>query len=106
MSLTHAEIYANVIKARPECACQRVATKGEQWFLFADPCHASVCIALITDHWAEMLPPFHMLIRIGGNPTRWRVGDEDHNYWPQSSSRFHALAEFLVPGSTQETNKQ
>lgn len=125
--LSHAEIYANVIKARPECAVGPRTVRGtslfwrdqvdedgrkrdcEQigWSIGDDGFDAVLCggddapiaIALITDHWTEMLPEGRFVLKSAG--TYATMIDVTHAvmWYP---TRYHALAEFLVPGSTKE----
>lgn len=119
--MTHTEIYANVIKARPECAVVRGPHKlaphvDVGWFAWLsgssqhcdEPCRPEDAPALITDHWTEMLPDGCFLCPCDGIHTDNRVwyidkfNDAPHPLPTYHPTRFHALAEFLVPGSTKE----
>lgn len=117
--LSHAEIYRRVCEARPECAVKRngfVGHKlgwgteipfGPQWLdergKYASLQAEQDALALITDHWTEMLPPERFVYRAyeEGNLV-WicrSLYGSNHICYP---TRFHALAEFYVPGSTKE----
>lgn len=104
---THAEIYRRVCEARPECKVANIEwAEHTLWTLCGKCSYADICIPLITDHWTEMLPEGYAVVRMFRGIGQGVYGVEDFagsdSPIEACPSRFHALAEFLVPGSTKE----
>lgn len=120
------EIYRRVCEARPElrvggsdcylryswvddvfgaawywCACDNVPSS--QRIVTEDTAHA-----MILAHWENMLPMHHAVFEFskGQFVVVKLLGDTWEEIGLVGSSRFHALAEFHVPGSTKGTGDE
>jgi len=95
------EIYHRVTEARPELKAANVEwAEHTLWTLCGECSYADICIPLIVDHWTEMLPEGFCIAH--NKKGDWLVGKDmsDDYITHNGPTRFHALAEFHVPGST------
>lgn len=114
---THAEIYQRVCKARPECAVAGVFVKdGHLVYESGGESLSTFTFQLVAYRWMFMLPTYHGVIHVDGLRdnisvvVRYYKTDRDSpcDYAVEKACAigiFNALAEFLVPGSTNELSK-